>query len=133
MCKAPSMDQWLLEAKQHPGAPLVGMYLTHNGVVRRTSRAQARQNCADAPVQGMQFSYDREKLEEALSAARQMQGIHYVRAWLNEGLLNVGDDLMFLIVGGDIRPHAVAALEFLLDRIKGECVQEREVFDLPPA
>lgn len=38
----PSMDQWLKEAKADPSAPNVGMYLTHNGTVRRTARATVR-------------------------------------------------------------------------------------------
>ena len=38
----PSTDQWLREAKADPGAGLCGMYLFHNGVVRRTARAAVR-------------------------------------------------------------------------------------------
>ena len=38
----PSMDAWLNKAKQDPNASMVGMYLTHNGIVRETPRAQVR-------------------------------------------------------------------------------------------
>ena len=38
----PSMDAWLLEAKRHESAPKIGMYLTHNGVVRQSARAKVR-------------------------------------------------------------------------------------------
>ena len=38
----PSMDAWLREAKAHPSAPKIGMYLTHNGIVRETAKAQVR-------------------------------------------------------------------------------------------
>lgn len=38
--KAPSIDEWLREAKQHKDAGKIGMYLTHNGVVRESARAE---------------------------------------------------------------------------------------------
>ena len=38
----PSMDEWLKEAKQDPKAAQCGMFLTHNGVVRITPKAQVR-------------------------------------------------------------------------------------------
>ena len=34
---------------------------------------------------------------------------------------------MYVLVGGDIRPHAVDALQFLVGRLKSECVREREL------
>ena len=55
-----------------------------------------------------------------------MDGIFYVRAWLNEGELAVGDDIMFVLVGGDIRPHVIDALQHLVGRLKSECVSEVE-------
>ena len=124
----PSMDQWLKEAKAHESAPKVGMYLTHNGVVRQTAKAKVRRGQEDAPdVAGMVFSYDEEKVNQAVAETRGLEGIYYVRAWLNEGRLRVGDDLMHVLIGGDIRPRVVAALEFLVGRLKDECVTETEL------
>lgn len=123
----PSMDAWLREAKAHPDADKVGMYLTHNGVVRGTAKAMVRQGAQDAkPVTGMTFSYDRERMDAAIAETLAMDGIFYVRAWLNEGELAVGDDIMFVLVGGDIRPHVIDALQFLVGRLKSECVTELE-------
>ena len=76
----PSMDQWLREAKAGPDAGKIGMYLTHNGVVRETARALVRDGAEAAPVRGMRFSYDRERMEAALAETRAMEGIHCVRA-----------------------------------------------------
>ena len=124
----PSMDQWLKEAKDHESAPKVGMYLTHNGVVRQTAKAKVRRGQEDAPdVAGMVFSYDEEKVNQAVAETRGLEGIYYVRVWLNEGWLRVGDDLMYVLIGGDIRPRVVAALEFLVGRLKDECVTETEL------
>ena len=40
--ESPSMDEWLREAKADPSASKIGMYLTHNGVVRETAKAKVR-------------------------------------------------------------------------------------------
>lgn len=127
--QAPSLDQWLREAKALPDAPLCGMYLSHNGVVRQTARAKVRQGAeGTAPVSGMHFSFDRNKVELAIAAARQMPGIYHVRVWLNEGELLPGDDIMLVLIGGDIRPHVVDCLQTLVGRIKNECVVEEEKY-----
>lgn len=127
--KAPSMDEWLREAKKDPSAEKIGMYLTHNGVVRATARALAREgDTSAAPVSGMVFSYDREKVEAAIADTYKLEGVYYVRAWLNEGKLSVGDDIMYILIGGDIRPHTVDALQYFVGRIKTECVTETETF-----
>lgn len=123
----PSIDAWLNEAKKDPNADQIGMYLTHNGVVRRTAKAQVRAGEADAkPVTGMYFTYDAAKMEAAVDEAKHMPGIYYVKAWLNEGELAVGDDIMLVLVGGDIRPHVVDALQALVGKLKTECVTELE-------
>ena len=123
----PSIDAWLNEAKKDPNADQIGMYLTHNGVVRRTAKAQVRAGEADAkPVTGMHFTYDAAKMEAAVAEAKHMPGIYYVKAWLNEGELAVGDDIMLVLVGGDIRPHVVDALQALVGKLKTECVTELE-------
>ncbi len=124
---APSIDQWLREAKAGPEAGKIGMYLTHNGVVRETARAAVREGAAVPLVRGMRFGYDREKMEAAVEAARRMEGIYHVRAWLNSGELAIGDDIMLVLVGGDTRPHVVEALQYLVGRLKSECVTEEEL------
>lgn len=123
----PSIDQWLKEAKEDPGAPKCGMYLIHNGTVRQTPKAMVRGGEKDAaPVTGMLFDYDEEKVCQAIDETRNLPGIGFVRVWLNRGELKVGDDIMLVLIGGDIRPHVVDALQYLVGKIKSECVQETE-------
>ena len=123
----PSMDLWLKEAKAHESAPKIGMYLTHNGVVRQSAKAMVRHGAEDTrPVTGMFFSYDREKLQEVIAETYKLEGIYYIRVWLNEGELEVGDDIMYVLIGGDIRPRVVECLQYLVGRIKNECVVETE-------
>jgi len=124
----PSLDAWLREAKREAEAAGCGMYLFHNGVVRETARAAVRDGRADAaPVRGMRFSYDAEKAEAARRRALAMPGIQTVRVWLNSGELAVGDDIMLVLVGGDIRPHVIDALQALVGEIKQHCVTETEI------
>ena len=125
--ESPSIDQWLREAKSDPAAKNCGMFLVHNGTVRETAKALVRQGAANTlPVRGMDFSYDREKLASAIDSAYQLPGIYYIRVWLNEGQLSLGDDIMFVLIGGDIRPHVVDALQSLVGQIKNNCVVETE-------
>ncbi len=126
----PSVEEWLKEAKADPAASKVGMFLVHNGVVRQTPKAQVREGLDDgSSVRGMIFSYDAEKVEAAIAETYRLNGIYYIKAWLNEGQLEVGDDIMYLLIGGDIRPHVVDALQFLIGKIKNECVEEIEQKD----
>ena len=125
----PSMDTWLKEAKRHENAAKVGMYLTHNGVVRESAKAMVRGGDEGAkPVTGMAFSYDEKRVDGVIADTYLLPGVYYVKVWLNRGDLKVGDDLMYVLVGGDIRPHVIDALQYLVGRLKKECVTETELF-----
>lgn len=128
--KSPSMDEWLKEAKKDPSAAKIGMYLTHNGIVRASAKDKVRNGNQDAPdVSGMHFSYDAAKVDAAVKETYRLDGIYYIRVWLNEGELKVGDDIMYVLIGGDIRPHVTDALQYLVGRIKAECVHETEILE----
>lgn len=126
----PSMDAWIKEAKVHESAPKIGMYLTHNGVVRESAKAKVRQGQDNTmPVKGMLFSYDAAKVEAVIEDTYKRNGIYYIKVWLNEGKLQVGDDIMYVLIGGDIRPNVVDGLQYLVGRIKNECVAEHELYE----
>lgn len=129
MKEKPSMDAWLAEAKAQEDAGKIGMYLCHNGVVRESAKAQVREGDAEAKlVRGMKFFYDAAKVDEVVQEGLNLPGIFYVRAWLNEGELRVGDDLMMVLIGGDIRPRVIDALNHVVGRLKNECVHEEELY-----
>ena len=105
------------------------MYLFHDGVVRESAKAKVRLGINNtSPVTAMQFSYDEKKLKEVIDEAYTLPGIYYIRVWLNEGTLSVGEDIMRVLIGGDIRPHVIDGLQHLVGRIKNECVQETECY-----
>jgi len=127
---SPSMDAWLKEAKVHESAPKIGMYLIHNGTVRQSAKAKVRSGAEGTkPVRGMFFSYDAKKVNAVISEAYKLEGIYYIRVWLNEGELATGDDIMYVLIGGDIRPRVIDALNYLVGRIKNECVIETEIYE----
>ena len=124
----PSIDEWIAQAKADPAAKNCGMFLTHVGSVRETPKQLVRQGVDDGTrVTGMKFSYDEEGVAAAIEAAKAMPGIGYVRVWLNSGELVVGDDIMQVLIGGDIRPRVIDCLQALVGTIKSECVHEDEV------
>lgn len=124
------MDAWLKEAKADPSAEKIGMYLTHNGIVRKTAKAKVRRGDENASdVIRLEFSYDEDKVNAAIEEAYKMDGIYYIRVWLNSGLLEVGDDIMYVLIGGDIRPHVIDALQALVGKIKNDCVVEKEIIE----
>lgn len=130
MSTKPSIDVWLSEAKKHDSALKCGMYLVHNGTVRSTPKEMVREGLnTGREVTALKFSYDRAKLAEIITEAYKLEGIYYIRAWLNEGILKTGDDIMYVLVGGDIRPRVIDALQYIVGRIKNECVVETELYE----
>jgi len=125
---APSMDAWLQEAKSDASASECGMYLFHTGTVRATAKVRVREGQEAPPVSRMQFDYDAEKVAAAIDRTKAMPGIYYVRVWLNRGALDVGDDIMRVLIGGDIRPRVSEALDALVGELKNSCVSEQELY-----
>lgn len=125
----PSIDQWLEEAKKDSQAQQCGMYLTHKGVVRVTPKKQVREGQKGlGAVAKIKFSYDARGVEKAVEDTRSLPGVYYVRVWLNEGELVLGDALMYVLIGADIRPHAIDALQMLVGKIKNDLVVETEIY-----
>lgn len=116
----PSIETWVDEVKNAAGSAGIGMLLVHNGIVRGATRD-------GDPVQGMDLSYDRDRLAEVVAQVGSMPGVIAVRAWVNEGRLAVGDDIMYALVAADIRQHAFDGLKELVRRIKTEVASEWEI------
>lgn len=115
-----NLSDWIQEVKAQPGSAAIGMMLAHQGIVRGTTRS-------GEPVRGMMLSTDRGRLEQVLAEARTWPGIVAVRGWVNEGVLSVGDDIMRVLVAGDIRENVFAALQQLVSLIKSEVVSESDL------
>jgi molybdopterin synthase catalytic subunit len=111
--------------KAHPDFHRAGMVLCHNGVVRATSRDGRK-------VSGLRVKVDDERLEAILIKARQRPGIVDVQVEIAADCdLAVGDDVMLLVVAGDVRENVIAILEETLNAIKTTVTSKTEFFIAP--
>jgi len=117
------INKALADLKKEPGFnDNVGMVLVQNGIVRGWSRKDR------AEVTGIEISPDFEKMEEIRQDIEAREGIFRAVAHANSGPMKPGDDVLFLIVAGDIRENVKAALSDFLDRVKAEAVTKKEIF-----
>ena len=116
------LHELVANIKARPDYDRVGMILCHNGVVRGTSRN-------GRPVTGLSMSIHQERLDRILDTYRQRPGIIDIQVAFNDQQkLAVGDDLMFLVVAGDIRETVIDTLRLILDEIKSQVTQKTEFF-----
>ncbi len=99
----------------------VGMVLVHNGTVRSWSREDM------SAVSAVEVKADAEKIETIRKEFLRYPGIYDIVIEARSGLLKPGDDLLFIVVAGDIREHVKPVLADLLDRIKSEAVAKKEL------
>lgn len=126
--RKPTFEKMMKEAKTSKNASKCGMFLLHNGVVRVDAKSKVREGKKNTKkVVAMDFDYDNKKVDSAIKRALKIKGIYYIKVWLNRGKLKVGDDIMMVLVGGDIRPRVIDCLQSLVGEIKTKCVVEKEL------
>jgi len=114
------IEQWIKEIKKEAPADMLGMILTHNGIVRATAKGGQK-------VQAMNLSYDKAKLAKAVQEFKKRDGIVDIRVWINEGPLSIGDDIMKVCVAGRFRTDVLPVFQELISMIKTEIVREEEL------
>lgn len=116
------ISQRIAEMKKQPGfQDNVGMILIHNGVVRNWSRKDK------SKVQALEVTPDLDKIEAIRQEFLKREGIFDIAVEAHSGRFQPGDDLLFLIVAGDLRENIKPVLSELLDRIKSEAISKREI------
>ena len=117
-----NLVQLIDQVKQHPDYPKVGMILCHNGVVRATSREGRR-------VSGLRIAVDREKLQQVIDDQKCRNGIVEILVHIHADVdLKVGEDVMYIVVAGDIRENVISTLEDTLNTIKATVTQKTQYF-----
>ncbi|NLZ18372.1 MAG: molybdenum cofactor biosynthesis protein [Desulfobulbaceae bacterium] len=117
------ISQTIAELKKRPDFnDRVGMLLIHNGTVRNWSRQEGR------TVIGLETEVDHGKIEALRQQYLQYPGIYEIVVEARSGRFVPGDDLLFIIVAGDLREHIKPVLAELLDRIKAEAIRKRELY-----
>ncbi|MDI6888081.1 MAG: molybdenum cofactor biosynthesis protein MoaE [Methanocellales archaeon] len=115
----PTIHDLIEEVKSNPQIDRAGMILCHNGIVRGFSRDGKE-------VSKLRIKADRERLKEILSEARKKPGIVDVKAHVNEGELSVGDDVMLVVIAGDVRDNTFPALQEVVNEIKRSVLEKEE-------
>jgi molybdopterin synthase catalytic subunit len=117
-----TMEQMIRKIKDHPDFSRAGMILAHNGIVRATSRD-------GRPVTGLEVAVDHGKLKEILHKERSRPGILDIQVHIRENTkLTVGEDVMFLVVAGDIRENVIQTLTDTLNQIKSRVTSKTQFF-----
>ncbi len=117
-----NLDRMIKTIKKHPDYAKVGMILCHNGVVRGTSRG-------GRSVSGLRIKVDHDKLQKIIADNKSRNGITEILVEIAEDQdLAVGDDVMYLVVAGDIREHVIAALSATLNAIKATVTDKNQFY-----
>jgi molybdopterin synthase catalytic subunit len=117
-----NLDAMIAEIRKHPRFSEAGMLLCHNGVVRGHARDGRK-------VRGLRVAVDHDRLARILAEQKARPGIVDIRVAIAEGRdLAVGDDVMILIVAGDIRETVIAVLADTLNLIKKTVTTKTEYF-----
>ena len=112
----------IAKVKSHPKFNNAGMVLIHNGVVRNSSR-DGRE------VTGLRIKVDENRLQEVLAENRATPGIVDIQVEIAADRdLKVGDDVMYIVVAGDIRENVIETLRITLDTIKREVTRKTQYF-----
>ncbi len=122
MAKGDKMDlsKMIQTLKEHPDYPKMGMIASHLGVVRETSLNGDK-------VSGIEVVFDEDVLDAIVLKIRQLPGIVDVLVETSGGRLEVGDEIMTVVVGGDTREHVFPALIEAVDMIKREGASKKEI------
>jgi molybdopterin synthase catalytic subunit len=105
--------------KAHPDFHKAGMIATHLGIVRSFSRN-------GSPVVGLDVEFKNEKVAEIKQGIKSRPGIVDIIIETNTGSLQVGDEVVAVMVAGDIRENVFPALIDAVNRIKSEAVVKKE-------
>jgi molybdopterin synthase catalytic subunit len=115
------LNKMIETLKRHPESEKMGMIASHLGIVRGTSRDGKM-------VKGIEVVYDHEAVKRIILDAKKLPGIVEVLVDTREGVLNIGDEILAVAVGGDIREHVFPALVDTVDRLKKEASKKEEEF-----
>ena len=114
------IEKILRKIRTHPHSHRMGMIASHLGVVRDSSRN-------GSPVKELEVVYDLKILDDIILKIKNLPGIIEVIVEINQGLLKVGDEILFVAVGGDIRENVFPALIEAVDMIKKDASKKREI------
>jgi molybdopterin synthase catalytic subunit len=118
------LQEMVNSLKRHPMRNTIGMIASHLGIVRGTSRD-------GRPVTEIEVVYDRGKIQRIIEDVKKRSGIVEISVGATEGRLKIGDEILAVVVAGDIRENVFPALIETVNRIKVEASRKKEFFEQP--
>lgn len=116
------INKMIERVKALPEYPEVGMILSHMGVVRATTR-EGRE------VTGLRVSVDQDGLARLIKDQKNRPGIVEVLVEIKADQdLSVGQDIMAIVVAGDIRERVIETLTDTLEEVKTKMTTKQQFF-----
>lgn len=108
------------QVRKHPDFSKAGMLLFHNGIVREKNRAGKE-------VAGLVVTVNHDLLKQIVDEQKSSPGIVDIMVHIEERkFLKVGDDVMYLLVAGDIRENVIEVMSRTLNLIKSKATFKNE-------
>jgi len=105
--------------KANPNFHNTGMIASHIGIVRSFSRN-------GKTVEAVDVEFDQAKVQQVLADIKSRPGIVDVLIHTSSGHLAVGDEIMAVVVAGDIRENVFPALIDAVERLKSDASKKTE-------
>jgi len=115
------INRMIRTLKKRKDSARIGMIASHLGIVRGTSREGQK-------VRGIEVKYDQEAIQNIIEDIKRSDGIVDVLVKTNEGKLKVGDEILAVVVAGDIRENVFPALIKTVNRIKADASKKKETY-----
>ena len=113
------LNKMIATIKANPKFHKTGMIASHIGIVRSFSRN-------GKSVEAVDVEFDQTKIEQVLADIKSRPGIADVLIQTNTGHLAVGDEIMGVVVAGDIRENVFPALIDAVERLKSDASTKTE-------
>ncbi len=115
-----SMELLIARVKEHPEISRAGMILCHNGIVRGSDRS------GEKLVSALSVEVNHAEIQRIRRWAESQKGIVAVEIEALEGEFHVGDDLLYVVVAGDVRENVFSVMRETVERIKAQGVHKTE-------
>ena len=116
-----NIQDMIEKVKSHPESNRIGMMTSHLGIVRGHSRD-------GKDVLAVQVVYEREQLDKIVYEMKSRAVIIEILVQANEGRVELGDELLAVVVAGDLRENVFPVLIETVDRIKSSACRKNEVY-----
>ena len=116
------LNKMIATIKANPNFHNAGMIASHIGIVRSFSRD-------GKSVEAVDVEFNQAKIEQILADVKSRPGIVDALIHTNTGHLAVGDEIMAVVVAGDIRENVFPALIDAVEQLKTDASTKKEKLD----